>query len=305
MSSLWQCVSIEIGLGGYIISNLFSELTIAPGYNIAEIQHSLSTRPGLRSLKIFVDVERSGIVPGLLPAVFDCRTLHQDLEQLAIVNLEGRAPYSLKDLYALQNFRRLRCISIDGLMERCEALSLAKFVESVEYWCPQTLEVISCSWGGGEVKSTHVLEQLPWITVFSAERDVESLGCLYHPSIEYISFDLLTAQGTIRQWSDGQWEALAERCPNLKCVAWMDDLFSYSKLPAKQFQRFDGGVKIVDAMVEVRVFSEAPALSRQWLKLMPLWWRFSICFRFYCRSFLPAVDRSFLLSIYFGLYGIN
>ena len=140
------------------------------------------------------------------------------------------------------------------------------------------------------MRSTVVLEQLPWLKVFSAEHDVESLGCLYHPSIEYISFDLLTAQGTIRQWSDEQWEALAERCPNLKCVAWMDDLFSYSELPAKQFQRFDGGVKIVNAMVEARVFSEAPALSRQWQKLMPLWWRFSICFRFYCRSFLPAVD---------------
>ena len=85
VSGLWQCVSIEIELEGYIISNLFSELTITPGYNIADIQHSLSTRPGLRSLKIFVDIERSGIVPGLLPAVFDCRTLHQDLEQLAIL----------------------------------------------------------------------------------------------------------------------------------------------------------------------------------------------------------------------------
>ena len=189
MSRLWQCVSIEIELEGYIVSNLFSELTITPGYNIADIQHSLSTKPGL-SLKILVDIERSGIVPGLLLAVFDCRTLHQGLEQLAVVNLEGRAPYSSEDLYALQNFRRLRCVSIDGLMERCEASSLAKFVESVEYWCPQTLEVISCSWGGGEVRSTVVLEQLPRLKVFSAERDVESLGCLY------ISFDLLTAQGT-------------------------------------------------------------------------------------------------------------
>ena len=140
------------------------------------------------------------------------------------------------------------------------------------------------------MRPTHVLEQLPWITIFSVERDVESLGCLYHPSIEYISFDLLTAQGAIRQWSDEQWEALAERCPNLKCVAWMDDLFFYSGLPANQFQGFDGGVKIVDAMVEAQVFSEAPALSRQWLKLMLLWWRFSICFRFNCRSFRPAVD---------------
>ena len=132
MSGLWQCVSIEIELEGYIISNLLSELTITPGYNIADIQHSLSTRPGLRSLKTLVDIERSGIAPGLLLAVFDCRTLHQGLEQLAVVNLEGRAPYSLDDLYALQNFRRLRCVSIDGLMERCEASSLAKFVESVE-----------------------------------------------------------------------------------------------------------------------------------------------------------------------------
>ena len=136
MSGLWQCASIEIELKGYIISNLFSELAITPSYNIADIQNSLSTRLGLRSLKIFVDVECSGIVPGILPAVFDCRTLHQDLEQLAVVDLEGRVPYSLVDLCALRNFRRLRCVSIDGLMERCEASSLAKFVESVEYWCP-------------------------------------------------------------------------------------------------------------------------------------------------------------------------
>ena len=50
MSGLWQCVSIEIELEGYIISNLFSELTITPDYNIADIQHSLSTRPGVCNL---------------------------------------------------------------------------------------------------------------------------------------------------------------------------------------------------------------------------------------------------------------
>ena len=229
-----------------------------------------------------------GFIPGLLPVVFNSTTLHQDLEVLIIVVLEGRAPYFLEQLYSLKRFRRLRCIAIDGPMEECEERSLAKFVDSVAYWCPQTLEAMSCSWGVGAVRSTAVLNQLPWLKVFSAERVVESLGRLEHTSIEHISFDFLTARGTLEKWSCEQWEALAERCPNLKYVAWMDDLFSSSQLPAKQFQRVDGRAKVFSTTVEARLFSEAPALPRQWLRTTPLWWRFSVRFRYLCQLFLPA-----------------
>ena len=148
------------------------------------------------------------------------------------------------------------------------------------------------------MRSTHVLEQLPWITIFLVERDVESLGCLYHSSIEYISFDLLTAQGTIRQWSDEQWEALVERCPNLKCVAWMDDLFL---IPSCQPTNFRGS-------------TGASKLSTQWLKreffqrhrqCQDNGWSSCLCGGDFLFVFGFIVDRSFLLSIYFRLHRIN
>ena len=66
-------------------------------------------------------------------------------------------------------------------MKECEELSLVKFLGSVAYWFPQTLEAMSYSWGDGTVRSTTVLKQLPWLRVFSAERDVESLGLLHTP----------------------------------------------------------------------------------------------------------------------------
>ena len=67
-------------------------MTITRDGNIADIQTILSTRPGLRSLKIFVDIDQMGFFPGLLPAAFDSRTLYQDFEELIIV-LEGRVIY--------------------------------------------------------------------------------------------------------------------------------------------------------------------------------------------------------------------
>ena len=265
---------------------------VMPDDNIADIATFLSTTCGLRSLKISIDIDPMGFVPGLLPAVFGSGRLHQDLEELVVVVLRGRAPYHLEEFHGLQYFERLRCVAIDGTMEECQESSFAKFLDTVAYWFPRTLEILGCGWG--EVRSTLVLNQLPWVKVFSAERDVESFDHLQHPSIEYISVDLLTALQTLQQWSVEQWEALARRCPNLKCVAWMDDLFSSPQLRVKQFQRIGGGVvRITDATVAARVFSEAP---------VPLWWWFSVFFRLHCRRlFLLVVDP--LLVVFAQLGG--
>ena len=177
---------------------MFSELTVTPERDIADIQSILSTRPSLRSLKIFVNIGSTESISGLLPAVFNSRTLQENLEELVIAVLEGQAPYSLEQLYGLRKFRRLRYVAIDGPMKECEELSLVKFLA---YWFPQMLEAMSYSWGDGTMRSTTVLKQLPWLRVFSAERDVESLGILQHPGVEYISFDLLTALEPLEKWS--------------------------------------------------------------------------------------------------------